>query len=122
MRCPLRCNPTEREQCPTVVFWTQRDDLSPLKHALEKTAYINWKSDPAFSCVALDHYPMVQSVLQQNAPHLMFRNSTFFRLPRETAKAMNVRYVSDVRDALLHKATFLLLLSIYSAFRMDTRC
>uniref|UniRef100_A0A182I889 N-acetyltransferase domain-containing protein n=1 Tax=Anopheles arabiensis TaxID=7173 RepID=A0A182I889_ANOAR len=81
---------TEAEKCPTVVFWTQRDDLSPLKHALEKTAYISWKSDPAFSCVALDHYPMVQSVLQQNAPHLMFRNSTFFRLPRKTAKAMNV--------------------------------
>uniref|UniRef100_A0A182PF13 N-acetyltransferase domain-containing protein n=1 Tax=Anopheles epiroticus TaxID=199890 RepID=A0A182PF13_9DIPT len=79
---------TEAEQCPTVVFWTLCDDLSPLKRALTETIHISWKSDPAFSCVALEHYPMVQSVLQQKAPHLVFRHSTFFRLPRPTARAM----------------------------------
>lgn len=33
---------------------------------------------------------MLQAVVQKKAPHLEFRNSTFFRLPREEAKKMLV--------------------------------
>uniref|UniRef100_A0A182K541 N-acetyltransferase domain-containing protein n=1 Tax=Anopheles christyi TaxID=43041 RepID=A0A182K541_9DIPT len=86
---------TEAEKCPTVVFWTLHDDLSPLKHALMETMYISWKNDPAISCVALEHYPMVQCVVQQKAPHLIFRNSTFFRLPRTIAKEMQYSVTDD---------------------------
>uniref|UniRef100_A0A182N6F1 N-acetyltransferase domain-containing protein n=1 Tax=Anopheles dirus TaxID=7168 RepID=A0A182N6F1_9DIPT len=77
---------TEAEKCPTVVFWTLRDDLSPVKRALMHTDQIEWNSDPAFSCVHLQHYPMLQEVLRDKAPHLVFRNSTFFRLPDEVAR------------------------------------
>uniref|UniRef100_A0A182VXM4 N-acetyltransferase domain-containing protein n=1 Tax=Anopheles minimus TaxID=112268 RepID=A0A182VXM4_9DIPT len=81
---------TDAEQRPTVVFWTLREDLSPLKHALEETDQINWMNDPGFSCVALESYSMLQSVLHQKAPHLIFRNSTFFRLPNETARELQL--------------------------------
>uniref|UniRef100_A0A182RJ47 N-acetyltransferase domain-containing protein n=1 Tax=Anopheles funestus TaxID=62324 RepID=A0A182RJ47_ANOFN len=81
---------TDAEKCPTVVFWTLQEDLSPLKRALMETDKINWMNDPAFSCVALEHYTMVQNVLQQKAPHLEFRNSTFFRLPDSTARTLQL--------------------------------
>uniref|UniRef100_A0A182QXB7 N-acetyltransferase domain-containing protein n=1 Tax=Anopheles farauti TaxID=69004 RepID=A0A182QXB7_9DIPT len=77
---------TEAERCPTVAFWTLRDDLSPLKRALMDTAEIDWSKDPVFSCVHLAHYAMLQEVLRDKAPHLVFRNSTFFRLPDEVAR------------------------------------
>ncbi|XP_035900838.1 uncharacterized protein LOC118507010 [Anopheles stephensi] len=81
---------TDAEKCPTVVLWTLQDDLSALKRALMETRRIDWSSDPAFSCVALEHYTMLQGVLQRKAPHLEFRNSTFFRLPSETANGLQV--------------------------------
>uniref|UniRef100_A0A182MC03 N-acetyltransferase domain-containing protein n=1 Tax=Anopheles culicifacies TaxID=139723 RepID=A0A182MC03_9DIPT len=81
---------TDAEQCPNVVFCTLREDLSPLKQALMETDLISWTNDPAFSSVALEHYTMLQSILHQKAPHLIFRNSTFFRLPKEMARELQL--------------------------------
>uniref|UniRef100_A0A182SEJ2 N-acetyltransferase domain-containing protein n=1 Tax=Anopheles maculatus TaxID=74869 RepID=A0A182SEJ2_9DIPT len=86
---------TDSEKCPVVVFWTLQADLSPLERALMETCQIDWRNDPGFSCVAQEHYAMLQGVLQQKAPHLEFRNSTFFRLPTETARELQISMPED---------------------------
>ncbi|XP_052866906.1 uncharacterized protein LOC128273037 [Anopheles cruzii] len=109
------------KKSPAVILWTLQKDLSTLREALLRTGLLDFRSSsPGFQCVAIEHYPMVQSVVQERAaPHyqLTFRNSTYFRLPRAVVeklehrtnpegyefRPLDVSYAREVNDTWPHR-------------------